>query len=111
MTYQAPWTWDEMAEARDDMIALMNASPEPVNVMIDYSAGGDAPRGLIARFGEMLPDYPTAKQKQVMVIGLTAGFVKQAAEIFSRVFVRLTFAKTYEEATALLRAEENDEAR
>lgn len=102
--YIHPWSWDDLADAREQRDRLMNEVEHPVTVIIDLSASRQLPPNIFAGIRRVW-EKKHAKSGKIILVGANP-LIRSASDVLMRLtpgmlpHVRMT--KTLEEAYELL---------
>ncbi len=104
--YQRPWDWAEFEKARVQLLALLDGTHHPVDLVLDVRDAGAPPSGAFGHFQKSLQtNHPNTRQ--VIFLGERL-LVTSFLDVLLRVYGRFTstslirFVDSLEEAEALL---------
>ncbi len=104
--YQRPWDWAEFETARIQLLALLEGTHHPVDLILDVRQAGAPPDGAINRFHKTLQtNHPNTRQ--VIFLGeryLVTSFLDVLLRVYGRFNSAslIRFVDSLEEAEALL---------
>lgn len=100
--FSGRWTWDEFYAAAQQANELAESRYDPlVHSVLDFTDGPHAPPNSLAQLPRIAALPGLDRRGSSVVVG-AKGMTRQIVEIFSRLYSRLSYAETVEDAKVLI---------
>ncbi len=94
--YPRQFSWEDYEHARQRSHALADSVPHELCTIFEVSAVVSLPESMLANFHRLAQDVP--ENVIITIVVGTSGFLAMMGRVFSRVYGRVTFVNTLEEA-------------
>lgn len=115
LDYTGKWTWDEFHKAMHEAGELACGSPHPISIINDVSQTDTLPDGALTQFRSVTRQAPVASEDGIVVIVGANMFAESVIQTFRKVYSKAAlnwhFARTLDEARALVVRWNDDYAR